>query len=125
MKRTLATISLAGFLAFTGIFLFVYLFRAFRLPAPAGEATVYVWHGDPMTRALLAAVLFAIGLILMLILAVARSEVRTAGSVKVRPDLWEWVTTRAEETNEAPERIVDRAISGHRDRLGGGMSTDR
>jgi hypothetical protein len=84
-----------------------------------------VWHGDPMTRALLAAVLFIIGLILLLLLAVARSEVRRTGSVKVRPDLWEWVTTRAAETNEPEERIVDRAIAWHRDRLGGRVPPER
>jgi len=122
--RTLAVISLIGFLAFTGAFVFVYLFRAFRLPAPPTDTTVYVWHGDPMMRAVLTAVLFGVGLILFLILAVARTEVRRAGSVRVRPDLWEWVTTRAAATDELPERVVDRAISGYRDRLGGGMSGD-
>ena len=121
MKRTIAILSLAGFLVFTGIFVFVYLFRAYRLPEPPWGTTVFLWHGDPMTRAILAAVLFTIGLVLLLLLFVARSGGRRGGTVKVRPDLWEWVTTRAEDTDEPPERIVDRAITAHRDRLISGL----
>lgn len=119
MKRALAVVSLTGFLVFTGVFVFVYLFRAFRYPAPLGDATVVLWHGDPMARAMLAAVLFAIGLILLLI-ALVRTDADRPGAVQVRPDLWEWVRDRAEETNEPPERLVDRAIAMHRDRLAGG-----
>jgi hypothetical protein len=124
MKRTIAVISLTGFLSFTGIFVFVYLFRAFRYPEPTASAPVVIWHGDPMMRAVLAAVLFTMGLVLLLLLAVARSDARSSGSVKVRADLWEWVSARAADTNEPAERIVDRAIAWHRDQLGEHAASD-
>jgi NADH:ubiquinone oxidoreductase subunit 5 (subunit L)/multisubunit Na+/H+ antiporter MnhA subunit len=115
MRRTLALAVLIGFLGFTGIYLFVYLFRAFRLPEPAQDLTVQIWHGDPMTRAVLVAVLFAIGLILLLLVTTATTASRRSGTVQVRPDLWEWLTRRAEETNDDPHRIADRALARYRD----------
>jgi len=69
MKRTLAVLTLTGFLLFTGSYIFVYLFRAFRVAEPNGVTPVYLWHGDPMTRAILVAVLFVLGLVLLLFLA--------------------------------------------------------
>ena len=60
MRRTLAVVVLVGFLVATAIYLFIYLFRAFRLPEPANDVTVQVWHGDPMIRALLIAIVFRV-----------------------------------------------------------------
>jgi hypothetical protein len=119
MRRNLALVVLVGFLAFTGIYLFVYLFRAFRLPEPAQDLTVQIWHGDPMTRAVLVAVLFTIGLILLLFVSTSESTSQRTGTVQVRPDLWEWLTRRAEETNEDPYRIADRALARYRDETEG------
>jgi hypothetical protein len=118
MKRTLAVLSLTGFLLFTGSYIFVYLFRAFRIAEPQSITAVYVWHGDPMTRAILVAVLFVLGLVLLLFLATATGS--RSGSIRIRSDLWEWLTQRASETNEDPDRLAERAIAAYRDRLGGG-----
>ena len=118
MKRLLTLIALLGFLVYTGAFVFVYLFRAFRLPEPVDEQVVLVWHGDPMTRAVLAAVLFAIGLLMLLFLSVSSDRRRGDDHVQIRSDLAEWVNQRAEDTNESPGRITERAISAYRDRLG-------
>ena len=119
MRRTLTVLVLIGFLTFTGIYVFVYLFRAFRLPDPVGEPTVYIWHGDPMIRAVLVAVLFLIGLVLLLFVSIATSARRRDGSVKVRSDLWEWLNQRAEDTNEDPDRIAERALAQYRDEVEG------
>lgn len=118
MRRTLTLTVLVGFMVFTGIYVFVYLFRAFRLPEPPADLTVQIWHGDPMTRALLAAVLFLIGLILLLF-ASTWSSTRRSGTVQVRSDLWDWLTRRAAETNEDPQRIADRALARYRDETEG------
>lgn len=119
MRRTLTVLVLIGFLTFTGIYLFVYLFRAFRLPDPVEEATVYIWHGDPMIRAVLVAVLFLIGLVLLLFVSIATSASRRDGSVSVRSDLWEWLNQRADDTNEDPGRIAERALAQYRDEVEG------
>ena len=121
MKRTLAVLVLVGFLVYTGVYVFVYLFRAFRLGDPAEVVTVYVWHGDPMIRAVLVAVLFAIGLLLLLFVSLNRATFRRVGSIRIRPDLWEWLVRRGEETNEAPERIAERALASYQSRHGNGI----
>ena len=54
MKRVLALIALVCFLIYTGVYIFVYLFRAFRIPDSTGEV-VQIWHGDPFARAILVA----------------------------------------------------------------------
>jgi hypothetical protein len=122
MRRTLAVLVLIGFLGYTGVYVFVYLFRAFRLEEPTTGAAVYVWHGDPMTRAVLVAVLFAIGLLLLLLVALSQPSSRRPGSIEMRADLWQWLVAKGEETNEAPERIAERAVamyrSQHSDRYG-------
>jgi len=119
MRRSLTVLVLIGFLVFAGIYVFVYLFRAFRLPDPVDQATVYIWHGDPMIRALLVAVLFLIGLVLLLFVTIVTNATRRHGSVKVRPDLWEWLNQRAEDTNEDPGRIAERALAQCRNELEG------
>ena len=119
MRRTLSVVVLIGFLVATAVYLFVYLFRAFRLPEPVSDATVQVWHGDPMMRALLVAMLFLIGLVLLLFVSISTSVARRSGSVKIRSDLWEWLDQRAEETNEDPNRIAERALARYRDETAG------
>jgi hypothetical protein len=118
VKRLLTLIALLGFLVYTGAFVFVYLFRAFRLPEPVDEQVVLVWHGDPMTRAVLAAVLFAIGLLMLLFRSLSSDRRRGDDQVRIRSDLAEWVNQRAEDTNESPGRVTERAIAAYRDRLG-------
>ncbi len=118
MKRILALIALLGFLIYTGAYVFVYLFRAFRLPEPVDEQVVLIWHGDPMTRAVFAAVLFAIGLLVLLFLSVTTGRSRGANNVAIRSDLADWVNQRAEDTNETPGRVTERAIAAYRDRFG-------
>ena len=115
MRRALSVVVLLGFLVFTGVFLFVYLFRAFRLPEPSADLTVYVWHGDPMIRAVLVAVLFLIGLVLMLFVSIATNAARRSGTIRIRSDLWDWLDKRAEETNEDRDQIAERAIAQYRD----------
>ena len=125
MKRLAGVVLLLGFLLYTGTYVFVYLFRAFRLEEPANEAVVYVWHGDPMIRAVLVAVLFAIGLLLLLFLFLERSTARREGAVRLRPDLHDWLVTRAEATNETAEAIAERAVAAYRAALEEGRPVGR
>ena len=125
MKRLLALIALVCFLIYTGSYIFVYLFRAFRLPQPTGGA-VQIWHGDPFARAILGAVFFMIGLLIVLFVMLMRPGAHRAGSMAVRPDLWQWLVEQGERTNEPPERIGERAIAIYRARIAGtdAMSQD-
>ena len=125
MKRVLPVLVLVGFLVYTGIYVFVYLFRAFRLDEPAADAVVYVWHGDPMTRAVLAAVLFAIGLLLLMFLVVLRPASSQRGSVRLRSDLAEWLSERSAATGETPEALADRAVAAYRTSLEEGRPLHR
>lgn len=118
MKRLLALIALVCFLVYTGAYIFVYLFRAFRLPEPTGGA-VQIWHGDPFARAILVAVFFMIGLLIVLFLMLMRPGAHRAGSMPVRPDLWQWLVEQGERTNEPPERIGERAIAMYQARVAG------
>jgi len=117
MARKLIILTLIGFLVFTGTYVFVYLFRAFRLPDPIAGTTVYVWHGDPMTRALLAAVLFVIGLLLLMFMSIVVSTARRSGSVRLRSDLWEWLDRQGEQTNETVDRLAERAVARYREEI--------
>ncbi len=118
MKRILALTALICFLIYTGIYIFVYLFRAFRLPDPA-PGTVQLWHGDPFARAILVSVFFLIGLLIVLFIMLMRPGAHRAGVIRVRPDLWEWLIDQGELTNEAPERIGERALATYRARIEG------
>ena len=111
MKRTLALVALICFLIYTGIYIFVYLFRAFRLPEPVTSDTVQIWHGDAMARAILVSVFFMIGLLVVLFVMLMRPGAHRAARITVRPDLWEWLVEQGRRTNEAPERIGERAIA--------------
>lgn len=118
MKRTLALIALIIFLIYTGSYIFVYLFRAFRLPEPANE-TVRIWHGDPFARAILISTFFMIGLIIVLFVMLMRPGAHRAGRISVRPDLWQWLVEQGRRTNEPPERIGERAIAVYQARIEG------
>ena len=114
MRRVLAMLVLIGFLIYTGIYVFVYLFRAFRLDEPSSEAVVYVWHGDPMIRSVLVAVLFAIGLLLLLFVVIMSPSSSRRGAVRLRSDLSGWLSERSSATGETPEAIADRAVAAYR-----------
>ncbi len=118
MKRMLALVALIIFLVYTGSYIFVYLFRAFRLPEPR-SVPVQIWHGDPFARAILVSVFFMIGLLIILFIMLTRPGAHRAGSITVRSDLWEWLTEQGERTNETPENIGERAIAIYRARLEG------
>ena len=126
MKRMLSLFALVCFLVYAGAFIFVYLFRAFRLPAPTGGA-VQIWHGDPFARAILVAVFFMIGLLIVLFVMLMRPGAHRAGSMEVRPDLWQWLVEQGDRTNESPDRIGERAIAIYRARVTGtdGVERDR
>ena len=118
MKRTLAMVALIIFLIFTGIYIFVYLFRAFRETAPVGDP-VQIWHGDPFARAILVSIFFMIGLLIMLFVMLMRPGAHRAGRISVRPDLWQWLVEQGKRTNEPPERIGERAIAVYQARIEG------
>jgi uncharacterized integral membrane protein len=124
MKRTLALIALVCFLIYTGTYIFVYLFRAFRLPAPVG-GPVQIWHGDPFARAILVAVFFMTGLLIMLFVMLMRPGAHRAARITVRPDVWQWLVEQGKRTNEPPERIGERAIAVYQARIEGADSLGR
>ena len=79
-KQRIAILSLVGFVIYTGVYIFVYLWRSFRIDEPANLQYVAVWHGDNFSRAILVAVLFLIGLVVTLHLSQLRRE-GNAGSI--------------------------------------------
>ncbi|MGH9026146.1 MAG: hypothetical protein ACRDWD_08525 [Acidimicrobiia bacterium] len=119
MRRTVALVILGVFLLYTGVFFFVYLARAFRLESPENAPVVNVYHGDNFLRALLVLLLFLIGEVFVVYLAVAA---RRDQSVNVRRDLWSWLRSREQLTGEPADRIAERAISAYRTRLEGGAT---
>ena len=124
MKRMLALVSLVIFLIYTGTYIFVYLFRSFRLAEPEG-GPVQIWHGDPFARAILVSVFFMIGLLIILFIMLMRPGAHRSGSIAVRSDLWEWLVDQGERTNESPEGIGERAIATYRARIEGTDSMTR
>ncbi len=118
MKRKLPLVVLVGFLVYTGAYIFVYLWRAFRIRVPAGRA-VLIWHGDPFARAILVAILFLISLVILVYVAIARTHGFRAGQVRLRQDLWDWLVKESEETNESPSRLAERALVVYRARMEG------
>ncbi len=117
-KRLIAILSLVGFVIYTGVYIFVYLWRSFRIDRPDNLQFVAVWHGDNFSRAILVAVLFLIGLVVMLHLALLRRQGR-AGYITLRSDIQEWLVDQADETNDDPSRLADRIIGTHRARIEG------
>lgn len=119
MNRKLALAVLVGFLVYTGAYIFVYLWRSFRLGQVDAVRSGGIWHGDPFARAIFVAVLFAIGLIVLVYVALTRQHGVRAGRVRLRPDLWEWLERESAETNESPSRLAERAVASYRARLEG------
>lgn len=119
MKRRLPIAVLIAFLVYTGAYIFVYLWRAFQIEADGQVRPVLIWHGDPFARAILVAVLFLIGLVILVYIAIAKSHGLRAGQVRLRQDLWQWLIRESEETNESPARLVERAVAVYRARMEG------
>jgi len=117
-KRLIAILSLVGFVIYTGVYIFVYLWRSFRIDRPEGLEYVAVWHGDNFSRAILVAVLFLIGLVVVLHLSLLRRQGR-AGQITLRSDIQQWLVEQADETNDDPARLADRIIGTHRARTEG------
>ncbi|MEE8498720.1 MAG: hypothetical protein V3S62_09305 [Acidimicrobiia bacterium] len=112
-KQRIAILSLVGFIIYTGVYIFVYLWRSFRVDEPANLQYVAVWHGDNFSRAILVSILFLIGLVVTLHLSQLRRE-GNAGSIALRSDIREWLIFQADETNDDPSRLADRIIGTHR-----------
>ncbi len=117
-RRTVAILTLVAFLAATGVYIFIYLFRAFEADTAGGRELVGIWHGDNFSRTILVAVFFLIGEVFLVYLALSRE--RRSGVVNLRPDVWRWLSTRSRLTGESAEHIAERAISLYRLRLEGG-----
>lgn len=115
-KRRIAVLSLVGFVIYTGTYIFIYLWRSFRIEEPADLQFVAVWHGDNFSRAILVAILFLIGLVVTLHLSQLRRE-GNAGDIGLRSDIREWLILQADETNDDPSRLADRIIGTHRARI--------
>ncbi len=116
--RQVAILALVGFMAYTGLYIFVYLYRSFRIDGPDGVQAVGIWHGDPFARAILVAVLFLMGLVVVLHVSLVRRQ-GSAGQIRLRGDLQEWLVEQADEMNELPSHLADRAIASYRARLEG------
>lgn len=126
MRKSMPVAALIGvlgvviFMLYTGAYIFIYMFRAFQTPNPVPGEVVEVWHGDPMTRAVFVAVLFLIGLLILVWFGLTRGEVISAGkAIRLRSDLWAWLVQQGDATNESPERVAERAIGAYRARLEG------
>ena len=117
MRRKVGLFLLAGALAYTGAYIFIYLARAFQVDRPRDFELVGLHHADDMSRTILVALLFLIGEIFVLYLALAGRRPR---SVSMRHDLWEWLHAREELTGESAEDIAERAVAHYRMRLEGG-----
>lgn len=118
MRKKAALVLLAGFLAYTGAYIFIYLYRAFTVEGLQPESYVGLHHADNFSRTLLVGILFLIAEVFALYLALATVRKRT--SVAVRADLWEWLRSREDLTGEPATEIAERAISTYRIRLEGG-----
>lgn len=117
-RRQIAVLALVGFMVYTGVYIFIYLWRSFRIDEPDGINAVGIWHGDPFARAILVAVLFLIGLVVVLHVSLLRRQ-GGSGQIKLRPDLNQWLIEQADEMNETPSHLADRAVASYRARLEG------
>ncbi len=118
-NRKLVLGVLTGFLAYTGIYIFVYLWRAFGQEKLEVVRNAGIWQGDPFARAILVSVFFTIGLVVLVYAAITRQQGTQPGQVRLRPDLWAWLERESAETNESPSRLAERAIAVYRSRLEG------
>lgn len=117
MRRIVGTLTLTAVMAYMAVYLFVYMLRSFRIRHPQPLEYVGVFHGDNFARVLLVAVLFLMGEVLVVYLAIAA---RRPHRVDVRVDLWRWLKAREELTGEPADVIAERAIAQYRLRLEGG-----
>jgi hypothetical protein len=118
MRKKIALVLLAGFLAYTGSYIFIYLARAFSVEGDRPAEYVGLHHADNFSRTLLVGILFLIAEVFVLYLALGTA--RDRGSVTVRADLSDWLKAREELTGEPVTEIAERAISSYRMRLEGG-----
>lgn len=117
-RKKIAVVLLAGFLAYTGAYIFIYLYRAFQVEGTLPSEYVGLHHADNFSRTLLVGILFLIAEVFVIYLALGTARKRS--SVTLRHDLWEWLTAREELTGEPAAEIAERAISTYRMRLEGG-----
>lgn len=117
-KRRVAMLSLFGFVGYAGAYIFIYLWRSFRIEEPENLQYVALWHGDNFSRSILVAVLFLIGLVVMLHLSLLKRQGHI-GQITLRSDIQEWLVQQAEATNEDPSRLADRAIGTYRAKVEG------
>lgn len=118
MRVKVAIALLAAAMVYTGIYIVVYLARAFDVEQDFPSQLVGLHHADNFSRTLLVAIFFLMGEVLLVYVALARTRRRDA--VSVRKDLWEWLRSREELTGEPADGIAERAISLYRVRLEGG-----
>lgn len=118
MARRLGIIALLGFLAYTGIYIFVYLWRAFRLEGP-NETVVRIWHGDDFLRTVLVSIFFLIGLTALGFIWTVRTVRVREGTLKIRRELLDWLEEEGTDTDEDPTVLAERAIAAYRARLEG------
>ena len=118
MIRKIGVATLAGFLLYTGSYIFVYLWRAFRLDGPSADV-VRIWHGDNFVRTLLVSVFFLIGLTIVGFLWLGRTLRAREGRIRVRRDLLDWLESEAGRTGDDADRVAERAIAAYRSRLEG------
>jgi hypothetical protein len=110
---------LAGFLVYTGAYVFIYLARAFsENPEAASFPLVHISHTDDFVRSILVGIFFLMGEVFVLYLAIVSR--RGGRDISVRQDLWEWLEAREELTGEPAEATAHRAIAHYRARLEGG-----
>jgi hypothetical protein len=118
-RRKVLIVVLAAFLVYTGIYVFVYLARAFTLtPADTEYTLVNISHTDNFSRTIMIAIFFVIGEVFAIYLALSTG--RRGKDVAIRKDLWEWLEAREELTGEPAETVAHRAIAQYRARLEGG-----
>ena len=77
-----------------------------------------LWHGDPFARAILVSVLFLMGLVVVLHVSLVRRQ-GGSGQIKLRRDLHEWLIEQADEMNELPSHLADRAVASYRAQMEG------
>jgi hypothetical protein len=119
MRRRLPLVLLSLFLAYTGAYIFIYMWRAFQVEEPPGGPVIAsLFHGDNFARTILVAVLFQIGLTILIFLVLTRRGMG-GGQIRLRQDLWEWLSRESEETGETPNRLVERAVASYRTRMEG------
>jgi hypothetical protein len=85
-KQRVAMLSLFGFAGYAGAYIFIYLWRSFRIEEPENLQYVALWHGDNFSRSILVAVLFLIGLVVMLHLSLLKRQGRI-GQITLRSDI--------------------------------------